>query len=224
MRSMQRDGRWAPEYAGNDLGVDMLKGAVAGAIGVWAMDRVDWYMYLRLLDTPESRRRTESVRPHGMDPAHAMAHQGARALELTPAAPWRDNPAGLAVHYSLGIGPGALYGGRRGRVPYVDAASGLLYGLGLFIVEDEIANPLMRFAAPPQHYPWQAHVRGLVAHLVYGAVTELVMQALTPPRRARRRRFPPEAYRSPQMTSRARFDGSADPSPRANRPASEASI
>jgi len=206
MRSARRDGKWAPDYGGNDLGVDMLKGAVAGAIGVWAMDRVDWFMYLRLLDTPKSRRQTDFVRPSGMDPAHAMANRGARALGLTPPAPWKQNPAGLAVHYSLGIAPGALYGALRGRVPYVDAGGGLLYGLGLFVVEDEIANPLMRFAAPPQDYPWQAHVRGFVAHLVYGAVTELVMQALTPPRRNQRPPGRPRAFRRPETPSRDRFE------------------
>jgi len=28
----------------------------------------------------------------------------------------------------------------------------------------------------PQDYPWQAHVRGLVAHVVYGVVTDTMVR------------------------------------------------
>ncbi|WP_409518535.1 DUF1440 domain-containing protein [Methylobacterium sp. R2-1] len=113
-----------------------------------------------------------------------MAHRAAHAVEIEPPSPPQENAAGLAVHYSLGIVPGAIYGALRGRVPYVDAGAGLVYGLGMFILEDEIANPLLGTTAPPQRYPWQAHARGLVAHLVYGVFTELVLRALaTRPKR-----------------------------------------
>ena len=54
-------------------------------------------------------------------------------------------------------------------------ARGLLYGLGPFLLEDELANPVAGFAAGPTAYPWQAHARGFVAHLVYGVVTDTVL-------------------------------------------------
>lgn len=163
-----------------ELALDVLRGAVAGTAGVWAMDRVDWLMYDHLLDTPETRRQTRAARPGGMDPAHTIAHLAARGIGVEPPTPRQNNTPGLAVHYTLGIVPGALYGALRGRVDYIDAGRGLLYGFGLFVLEDEIANPLMGTAAPPQKYPWQAHARGLVAHLVYGLVTDLVLRALSP--------------------------------------------
>lgn len=167
-----RDG---DEAAGDEVGGDMLKGAIAGAVGVWAMDRVDWFMFDH--EDPEARRRTEAVRPGGLDPAHRAAGQVARALgtELSPAQP---HPAGIAVHYGLGVAPGALYGALRDRVPGVGAGRGLLWGLGLFALEDEIMNPAAGLAAKPGDYPWQAHARGLVAHLVYGFVTDLAFSAL----------------------------------------------
>jgi hypothetical protein len=56
----------------------------------------------------------------------------------------------------------------------------------MFAPEDEIANPSLGFAAPPRRYPWQPHARGLVAHLVYGVVTEMLLQTMTAqPRRSR---------------------------------------
>jgi hypothetical protein len=162
---------------GGELAFDVLKGAVAGAVGVWAMDRVDWFMYERGLDTPETRRQTEAARPGGMDPAHVTAKMAADAIGVRLSSP-KENPAGLAVHYSLGIMPGMLYGAMRGRVDYVGAGRGLGYGFALFVLEDEIANPLLGTAAPPGRYPWTAHARGLVAHLVYGLVTDAVLSLL----------------------------------------------
>ena len=38
----------------------------------------------------------------------------------------------------------------------------------------------MGTAAPPQRYPWQAHARGLISHLVFGVVTEAILSALDP--------------------------------------------
>lgn len=162
---------------GGELGLDVLKGAIAGAVGVWAMDRVDWYLYERGLDTAETRWQTEAARPGGMDPAHVIAKEAANAAGVELSSP-KENPAGLAVHYSLGIMPGMVYGAMRDRVEYVGAGRGLGFGAALFVLEDEIANPLLGTAAPPGRYPWTAHARGLVAHLVYGVVTDAVLSLL----------------------------------------------
>jgi uncharacterized membrane protein YagU involved in acid resistance len=151
------------------------------------MDRVDWFLYERGLDTPETRRQTEAARPGGMDPAHVTAKMAADAMGVRLSSP-KENPAGLAVHYSLGIMPGMLYGAMRDRVDYVGTGRGLGYGFALFVVEDEIANPLLGIAAPPGRYPWTAHARGLVAHLVYGFVTDAVFSLLNGSRRSGRSR------------------------------------
>lgn len=178
---------------GGGVAADMLRGALAGAAGVWVMDRVDWFLYGQ--EGARTRRRTEAARPGGRDPAHVMAGMAAQAVEAEIASP-KQNPAGLAVHYSLGILPGALYGALRDRVRYLSAGRGSLFGLGLFVAEDELANPLLGTAAPPGRYPWQAHARGLVAHLVYGLATDLAFSALGGSRRPRRRGGDAPATRS----------------------------
>jgi len=42
-------------------------------------------------------------------------------------------------------------------------------------MQDEVLNTVTGLGARPQRYPWQAHARGLVAHIVYGVATELVL-------------------------------------------------
>jgi hypothetical protein len=152
-----------------------LQGAVAGAIGVWFLDQVDWYMYNH--EDPQARRRTQQVRPGGLDPAHVLANKVAGALG-TKLSPPQPHPAGIAIHYSLGIGPGALYGALQDRAPVLGVGRGALYGLGLFLLQDELANAATGLSARPGQYPWQAHARGLVAHLVYGVVTDSVLRLL----------------------------------------------
>lgn len=123
---LENDGMGMDGAEGESIAADMLKGAVAGAIGVWVMDQVDWYMYNH--ENREARERTQSVRPGGMDPAHVMANTAADAMgaELSPRQP---HPTGVALHYALGVGPGALYGAMRDRVPVVGAGRAFCTGL-----------------------------------------------------------------------------------------------
>ena len=165
--------------------LDMLKGAVAGAVATWVMDRADWFMYRR--EPEASRRQTWAVRPEHKDPAHVIASKTSQALGGGPIP--QDHPAGLAVHYGIGIAPAAVYGALKGRVPGADLGRGLAFGFAMFVLEDEIANPALGFAAPPRRYPWQPHARGFVSHLIYGFVTDLVLRTLTPrPRSGRHNR------------------------------------
>ena len=55
---------------------------------------------------------------------------------------------------------------------------GSLYGRGLFLVNDELLAPALGLAAGPLQYPWQAHARGLVSHLVLGAATDAALEVL----------------------------------------------
>ncbi len=71
-----------------------------------------------------------------------------------------------------------LYAPLRRRIEGLDAGRGLLYGLGLFLLVDEGVVPALGLGAGPTEYPWQAHARGLVTHLVLGLVTDTVLDVL----------------------------------------------
>lgn len=147
---------------------DIAIGAAAGAIAVWVMDRVDWFAYNH--ESDEARQRTIAARPDGMDPAHVVVNKMTKGEISQP------HPAGIAVHYSLGVVPGALYGALHETVPGLNAGRGSLFGLGLFLIQDEGLNAVTGLSGKPQLYPWQAHARGLAAHMLYGVVMDSIVR------------------------------------------------
>lgn len=151
-----------------------LIGAAAGAAAVWVMDRVDWFNYRH--EDAAARRRTQRVRPGGMDPAHVTADKIGRTVGCQPARR-EHNAAGVLTHYAIGVGPAIAYSLLRRDVPGLDAGRGAVFGLGLFAIQDEGLNAIAGLSARPRDYPWQAHSRGLVAHLVYGVVLDAVLRA-----------------------------------------------
>jgi hypothetical protein len=73
------------------------------------------------------------------------------------------------MHQSLGQGYGVVAAAltRRGVPPL---AAGVASGAAGFVLIDELANGLF-FTPPPQAYPVESHLRGLVGHLTFGATT-----------------------------------------------------
>ncbi len=77
-----------------------------------------------------------------------------------------------------GLGPGALYAHRRRQYPWLGTGRGALYGLGLFVVNDELGTRLLGIAGRQRSYPWRSDVRGLIGHVVLGVVTEATLNAM----------------------------------------------
>lgn len=152
--------------------VDLLTGAVAGVVGLWANDRVDWELYDR--DSAENKRRLVEARPHGLDPAHHLVHKAARALGRTP--PSQPNPAGIATHYAIGVGAAAAYAVLRRRFPAVGFGGGALTGALLWLLQDEGLNTVTGLAGRPSDYPASVHIRGLLAHITFGVVVESILR------------------------------------------------
>ncbi len=168
------------DRAGDGLLSGLVMGAMAGAIGVYAMDHVGHYLYQR--SDAKTRVAEAAARPGGLDPAHAIADRVTRAAGVELANK-HDNSAGLLVHYAIGIIPAALYGMLRDRVGFFGAVRGILFGFTTFVVQDEVAGPGLGVSAPAMDYPWQAHGRGLVSHLAFGAATDAALRVLKGPPR-----------------------------------------
>jgi hypothetical protein len=142
----------------------LFVGAAAGYLAVQVMDQATTWFYERQSDA--SKQREGELLPEGAPLASARKLAGLIGAEPT------DEQAGT-IAATLHQGLGQLYGvvaaalTRRG-VPPVRA--GLASGAAGFLLVDELANSLF-FTPPPQAYPVESHLRGLVGHLTFGATT-----------------------------------------------------
>ena len=146
----------------------LFVGAAAGFVAGQVMDQATTWYYGRQSDA--SKQRENELLPEGAPLAAARKLAGLVGAEPT------DDQAerlALAMHQCLG----QLYGvvaaalARRGMAP---VTAGVASGVGGFLVVDELANSLF-FTPPPQAYPVESHLRGVVGHLTFGAVTGVLL-------------------------------------------------
>jgi hypothetical protein len=142
----------------------VLVGAAAGYLAGQVMDKATTWFYERQSDA--SKQRENELLPEGAPMASARKLAGLVGAEPT------DDQAGTiasTLHQSLGQLYGVVAAAlARNGVPPVTA--GLATGAGGFLLVDELANSLF-FTPPPQAYPVESHLRGLVGHLTFGATT-----------------------------------------------------
>ena len=146
----------------------LFVGAGAGYLAGQVMDKATTWFYDRQSDA--SKQREQELLPEGAPVATARKLSGLIGAELTD-----DQTESLAqiMHQSLG----QLYGvvaavlTRRGRSP---VTAGLASGAGGFLLVDELANSLF-FTPPPQAYPAESHLRGVVGHLTFGAALGILL-------------------------------------------------
>jgi putative membrane protein len=120
-------------------------------------------------------------------PAGAQQEEDATvkvASGVTRALLQRDIPedskprAGSIVHYGFGATVGAVYGGIAEAVPRVTVGAGLPFGVAVWLGAHVIMVPAAGLAPPPWRRPFAAELLEFVAHLLYGATTELVRRSL----------------------------------------------
>lgn len=158
-----------------NIAVELIKGAIAGAVSVWAMDRVTWFMYKN--EDPKAYLQEKKAQVNGKYVADVAVDKmlDATGKELTEKQRWY---AGRGVHYFLGIAPAMLYSVFRHKIKGLDAGRGSLFGFGLFVVMDEVIAPVAGLSSGPTAYPWQAHVRGLAGHLTVGVVIDATLNLM----------------------------------------------
>jgi hypothetical protein len=158
------------------LAADLGRGALAGAVGWWAMDRVLRFCYDH--QDPAARRAEDAARG-GVPALEVAAERGAARADVS-LSPRQRQAGGVALQWTFGVGAGVLYAALRRRFPAVGAGRGLAYGAAFSLVVDEGATPLLGFAPGPRAFPWQTHARGLLGHLVFGAVADAALRTLDP--------------------------------------------
>ncbi len=153
---------------------DAVHGTVAGIVGTVVMEQAANLLYR--FEKPEKKKQEEEIRHES--PYDTMARRITEDLLKVKLADEDRAILGQLLHWGYGAGWGALYGLVRRRVPLLRAAAGVPFRILFFLVGDEALNTFLKLTPPPQAYPVDAHVRGLVAHIVYTAVAEGTMRTL----------------------------------------------
>lgn len=148
--------------------------AVGAAIGYGAsraMDRATGWYFGR--QSEASRRREEQVAPGGAPVLVGRKLAGLVGRDVTD-----DQAAriGSVVHRVLGMtyGMTAAALARKGVAPL---GAGIATGAVAFVVVDEAFLSAF-FTPPPQAYPIESHLRGVMGHLVYGTAAGVMLAAV----------------------------------------------
>ncbi len=152
-----------------------VRGAIAGAIATWLMDLVTTGVLEG--QSKQTLQREKAASPNGKSSIANLIDriEGTTGIALEPD---QRSVAMNAIHFGLGIVPGALYGILRDRVPFLGAGRGVLYGFILWAVSDEYLNSKLGLAGSFGAYPLESHWRGLVGHIALGAATDTGIDVL----------------------------------------------
>jgi hypothetical protein len=145
--------------------------ALAGLATTLFMEYASTAFYDR--QSAQSREREEQLRTEM--PTTTLVRKTA-ALLGTELDDQRAETLGTLSHYTFGAagGPAALALRRLGFGPL---GAGVAVATGMEVVVDQGMNTVLGLTAPPRAWPWQAHVRGVVAHAVYGVALGLLLAA-----------------------------------------------
>jgi hypothetical protein len=79
---------------------------------------------------------------------------------------------GPVMHYLFGAAAGALYGAAAEVDDSSTRGSGIPYGIGVWLLADEIGMHAAGFATKPTDYPVSRHAATLATHIVFGLTVE----------------------------------------------------
>jgi hypothetical protein len=150
---------------------DAATGVVAGYAGTKAMEPVSMFLYRHEPD--EARRKEDAVRP---GPPYRIAAAKITSLLGLHLSEESLDTAGLGLHYGLAVSWAPLYGVLRHRARFGVPKAALGTGLAMSLIADEGLTPLLGFSAPNRAYPLVTHLRGVAAHLVFGAAVAAVSE------------------------------------------------
>ena len=178
---------------------DVLKGLTAGVLagiaGSWVMNQFQsaWAKLMEGKEKPHGAQSLQDGSPqHGV--ARALEERGSDSEEDNAAvragtaiAEFAFNTkltrsekqiAGAVAHYAMGAASGAIYGVAAELAPATTDGLGLPFGAAVWLVADEGLVPALGLSKGPTEYPASVHAYAFASHLVFGASTEVVRQAI----------------------------------------------
>lgn len=153
---------------------DIAYGVVGGAIGTVVMGEVTNFLYR--FESKDKKKKEEELRRE--PPYEVMAERLAKNVFGTDLSKQTKSKFGQVAHWGYGLAWGGIYGAMRNGVPSLSRAAGLPFGIAFWAIGDEALNAALKLTPPPQAFPMDAHVRGLVGHLMYTATADGVCRIL----------------------------------------------
>ncbi len=144
---------------------DAAVGTGAGLLAAKAMTPATSKLYE--LQTEEAKKKESEV---SYGTAYNVAAKKTAKLVGVELTDEQASKAGAMLHYALAVGWAPVYIWLRRSRRLSPWGAGIAAGGSMYLLVDEVANPLFRFTAPPQRYPLVTHLRGLAGHFVYGLV------------------------------------------------------
>jgi hypothetical protein len=152
------------------LARDALRGALAGLAASWVMEQAQLRVIQRL-GSARTRDREEAAQ-QGLEPATVqVANAAARLIGRAPLGGTPRKVGAETVHYGTGAAFGALFGAVAPRIAFPLLAAGTLYGLLVWMANDELLVPALGFSRAPTAYPASVHAKAAASHAVYGVAT-----------------------------------------------------
>jgi hypothetical protein len=159
----------------------ILAGVAGGLVASWVMNEFSGTLGQELskaVETPAEQRLLE-MQSDGEDATMKAADKIAETVtggrHLTHE---QREVGGPIVHYSMGALMGGLYGGLAEYSSAARSGFGTTFGGLLFASADVFGVPAAGLGKWPDQYPVSSLANPLVAHLVYGATTELVRRVV----------------------------------------------
>ncbi len=150
---------------------DLALSAVAGYVGTRAMEPVSMRLYQ--WESDAARAREDAARPG--EPYRIAAEKLSRLAGFNLDEK-RLGLLALVFHYGLALQWAPLYPLLRRRTQLAPLPAGLLTGAAMSVVADELMTPAFGFSAPNLEYPLVTHLRGFVAHLVFGTAVAATVE------------------------------------------------
>lgn len=150
---------------------DLALAAVAGYVGTKAMEPVSMRLYE--WESDAARAREDAARPGA---PYRIAAEKLSYLAGLDLGDTRLDQLALVFHYGLAFQWAPLYPLLRRRTQLTALPAGLLTGAAMSVVADELMTPAFGFSAPNLDYPLVTHVRGFLAHLVFGTAVAATVE------------------------------------------------
>jgi uncharacterized membrane protein YagU involved in acid resistance len=159
----------------------LARGLAAGAVGSAVQDL--FFKATRRITPPTPQDVFSPPDPEQRDESalQTVARRFVTCLMRRPLSPEGKAKGGVVVHYAFGAAFGGVYGLLRETVPAMRRPAGVIaFGVGAWVVGDDLILPAFRLAAGPAAYPLKTHAYAIAAHLVFGAAVAAAYEAMRP--------------------------------------------